>query len=75
MKTLKQLAFFKLLLASIILFMVNGLTANFAVAAPLTQIKFATEATYPPVVSMESNGHIGGFETELVKKNLSNCEY
>lgn len=29
---------------------------------------FATEATYPPFVSMSTTGEIGGFETELMKK-------
>ncbi len=41
--------------------------------------KFATEATYPPFVTLDTKGNIGGFETELVKKicdkaNL-NCEF
>lgn len=42
-------------------------------------VKFATEATYPPFVSIDPKGNIGGFETELVKKicekaNLD-CEF
>lgn len=42
-------------------------------------IKFATEATYPPIVTMSNTGTLGGFETELVKSicqeaNL-NCEF
>jgi arginine transport system substrate-binding protein len=42
-------------------------------------IKFATEATYPPIVSMSATGEIGGFETELMKNicqkaNLQ-CEF
>lgn len=30
-------------------------------------LKFATEATYPPFVTLDAKGNIGGFETELVK--------
>jgi len=32
------------------------------------KVVFATEATYPPFVSMNANGELGGFETKLVQK-------
>lgn len=42
-------------------------------------IRFATEATYPPVVTMDAKGNIGGFETELVsmicKEANVNCSF
>lgn len=42
-------------------------------------VRFATEATYPPFVTLDPKGQIGGFETELVKQicekaNLQ-CEF
>jgi len=33
----------------------------------LKAIRFATEATYPPYVTMDQNGKIGGFETALIQ--------
>jgi len=46
---------------------------------PEQVIKFVTEATYPPFVSMDVQGKMGGFETELVKniceKGNLNCEF
>lgn len=55
----------------------SNATSNSAI--PKRTIKFATEATYPPFVTMDPNGKIGGFETELVQAicqeaNL-NCEF
>lgn len=42
-------------------------------------VKFASEATYPPFVTLDSKGNIGGFETEVVKnickKANINCEF
>lgn len=38
-----------------------------AETTPKSVIKFATEATYPPIVSMDAAGNVGGFETELLK--------
>lgn len=46
---------------------------------PKVNIKFATEATYPPFATLDAKGNIGGFETELVKlicnKANLNCEF
>lgn len=42
-------------------------------------IKFATDATYPPFVTLDVKGNVGGFETELIKsicaKAKLECEF
>lgn len=42
------------------------LLASFSIVALPNPIKFATEATYPPFVSMSSSGQIVGFDADIV---------
>jgi ABC-type amino acid transport substrate-binding protein len=94
MKYLKHIAAFanRLLMMMSLLLGISTSLATFADSnaatptpptAPTTstskKLKFATEATYPPIVSMSADGKIGGFETELCKaickaSNLE-CEF
>lgn len=47
--------------------LIFGLSTSALAHNEVKTIRFATEATYPPYVTMDPNGDIGGFETKLVK--------
>ncbi len=65
---IKMSKYLSLLLSALLSIICTIICVPGAIATELDKtIKFATEATYPPFVTMTPSGDIGGFETDLIK--------